>query len=63
MGRNRPPPKKNKSVKIIIYYLVMNYKEKRTRNILGSWKKWLKIIKCVAKEVAHEKLTFAQRAE
>ena len=41
----------------------MNYREKRTRNILGSWKKWLKIIKSVAKEVAHEKLTFAQRAE
>ena len=41
----------NKSVKVIMYYLVMNSKEKRTRNILGGWKKWLKIIKSVANEV------------
>ena len=54
MGRNQKKKKKtqtNKSVKVIMYYLVMNSKEKRTRNISGGWKKWLKIIKSVANEV------------
>ena len=36
-----------------MYHLVMNSKGKKEQgNVLGGWKKWLKIIKSVANEAA-----------